>query len=92
MNFYRQHIEKNRFMFNAVLHQYKGKPKYGLVKMKRNKEPEIHIMTYIQGKNTFIDEKMDSIQENQFLFLLKFGQDAVYVILTEEEDKKEIPV
>ena len=92
MEFYKQHIEKHRFTFNSVLHQYKGKPNYALVRMKRNREPEIHIMTYIKGKNTFIDEKMENVKENQFLFLLKFGQDAVYVILTEEDSNKEIPV
>ena len=92
MEFYKQHIDKHRFTFNSVLHQYKGKPKYALVRMKRNKEPEIHIMTYIKGKDTFVDEKMNGLTENQFLFLLKFGQDAVFVILTEDEVNKEIPV
>ena len=84
MDRYKQYIDKHRFLFNSMLHQYKGKQNYLLVRMKRNVEPEFHIMTYIRGKNTFIDEKMEGLQENQCLFLLKFGLDAVYLILTED--------
>ena len=89
MEFYKQHIEKHKLLFNSLVHQYKGQGKFVLARMVRNKDPHIHIMTHYKGKDEFVDERMAQVESNQLLFLLKFGKDAVYLILTEEPLKIE---
>ena len=89
MEFYKQHIEKHQLLFNSLVSQHKGKGKFVLARMIRNKDPITHIMTHIKGKDEFVDERMAQVASNQLLFLLKFGKDAVYLILTEEPAKIE---
>ena len=77
-------VEKHTIMFQSLVHQYKNLGKFIVMRMRHTKEPEFHVITHIQGKNEFVDEKMKTIKENQLLFLIKMGLTAYYLILTED--------
>ncbi len=78
-------IVRHEIIFQSLVHQYKGKGKFLLIRMRGQKEPEHHVLTHIAGKNPFIDEKMKNLKENELLFLIRHKQNGIYLVLTEDQ-------
>ena len=77
-------VDMHKNVFQHLVHKHKNTGKYVIARMRGLKEPQHHVMTYIAGKNEFIDEKMSKLKENELLFLIRFKDLGIYLILTED--------
>ena len=84
---YKLQTTYNKRIIEAILD--KAKPtQYVIMRLRNDKLQDIHYMTYIEGKNEFIDDRMKNKKEGEVLCLIKYKDYGAYIVVNKSTLEK----
>lgn len=73
-------LEKNKEIIHRLAETTKA-GQYVIMRLRNDKLQDIHYMTWIEGKNEFIDDRMKSKKEGEVLCLIKYRDVGAYIVV-----------